>query len=73
MRPPGYETLDGIGAGRPLEFTGRETMTRRSQSADIGRYGHGQRDPDAATRVRDEDLADVELRQMRLRMLELSA
>jgi hypothetical protein len=68
MRPPGYETLDRGGAGRPLEFAGRETMMRRSQLADIG-----QRDPDAATRVRDEDLADVELRQMRLRILELSA
>jgi len=65
MREPGYETLDAAGAGRPLEYTGRGGMRR--QPVDIGRYARGQ----AVTTGRHDVVSDVELRQMRLRLLEL--
>ena len=67
MRAPGYETLDAVGTGRPVEYASGGGMRR---PVDIGRYG--QRGPDAATRQMHADWRD-ELAAMKARLAELEA
>lgn len=68
MRPPGYETTDGGGAGRPIET--RENMTRR-QVVDVGRPRQ-HRGPDGETLAAQTEPAQADVLRMRLRLLELA-
>jgi len=65
----GYETTDNIGQRLTGELRGRETMTQRRQTVDVGRP-HGAAYSTVA-RPTQIEVSDVELLQMRLRLLEL--
>lgn len=66
----GYETTDSIGTGLPGELRGRETMAGRQRHGSIGRP-RGAAARVAAQRGGQDEVSDVELQQMRLRLLEL--
>lgn len=69
MRPPGYEYLDRRGTGQPYESMGREAMAAR-RAVEIGRP-RGAAARAAAQHGGQDEVSDVELQQMRLRLAEL--